>query len=86
MKLLAASLTGQTNEQHVRSAGADGYVAKFKVEDLAKTKIAGLQVLFEAIDALFQVHEHFAHGTSHFRKSLAKEQDAQNEQDDNVGH
>lgn len=35
--VIHSSLTGQTNEQHVKSAGADGYVAKFKVEDLAKT-------------------------------------------------
>ena len=35
--IIHSSLTGQTNEQHVKSAGADGYVAKFKVEDLART-------------------------------------------------
>ena len=35
--VIHSSLTGQTNEQHVRSAGADGYVGKFKIEDLART-------------------------------------------------
>jgi two-component system chemotaxis response regulator CheV len=41
--VIHSSLTGQTNEQHVKSAGADGYVAKFKVEDLAKTIRSVLQ-------------------------------------------
>lgn len=35
--VIHSSLTGHTNEQHVKSAGADGYVAKFKVEELAHT-------------------------------------------------
>ena len=41
--VIHSSLTGQTNEQHVRSAGADDYVAKFKVEDLARTIRSVLQ-------------------------------------------
>lgn len=41
--VIHSSLTGQTNEAHVKSAGADGYVAKFKVEDLAKTIRSVLQ-------------------------------------------
>lgn len=35
--IIHSSLSGPTNERHVKSAGADGYVAKFKVEDLAYT-------------------------------------------------
>jgi len=41
--VIHSSLTGQTNEAHVKSAGADGYVAKFKVEDLARTIRSVLQ-------------------------------------------
>ncbi|TFW31955.1 chemotaxis protein [Massilia horti] len=33
--VIHSSLSGTTNEEHVRSVGADGYVAKFSVEDLA---------------------------------------------------
>lgn len=33
--VIHSSLSGTTNEEHVRSAGADGYVAKFSVEELA---------------------------------------------------
>ena len=33
----ATSLSGSANEDHVRSVGADGYVAKFVAEDLAET-------------------------------------------------
>ena len=35
--IIHSSLSGPTNERHVQAAGADGYVAKFKVEDLAHT-------------------------------------------------
>jgi len=38
-----SSLTGQANEQHVKSAGAHGHVAKFRVEDLARTIRSVLQ-------------------------------------------
>ena len=41
--VIHSSLSGQINEQHVKSAGADGYVAKFKIEDLAKTIRSVLQ-------------------------------------------
>ena len=33
--LIHSSLSGSANEDHVRSVGADGYVAKFVAEDLA---------------------------------------------------
>jgi len=32
--VIHSSLSGTTNEEHVRSVGADGYVAKFSLEDL----------------------------------------------------
>ena len=35
--VIHSSLTGSANEDHVSSAGADAYIAKFKVEELAKT-------------------------------------------------
>lgn len=35
--VIHSSLSGTTNEEHVRSVGADGYVAKFSAEDLAST-------------------------------------------------
>ena len=35
--LIHSSLSGSANEDHVRSVGADGYVAKFAAEDLAET-------------------------------------------------
>lgn len=35
--IIHSSLSGSANEDHVRSVGADGYVAKFVAEDLAKT-------------------------------------------------
>lgn len=35
--IIHSSLSGPTNEKHVKTAGADGYVAKFKVEDLSAT-------------------------------------------------
>ncbi len=35
--VIHSSLTGTTNEAHVRSVGADGYVAKFAVKELAVT-------------------------------------------------
>lgn len=35
--LIHSSLSGSANEHHVRSVGADGYVAKFVAEDLAAT-------------------------------------------------
>jgi two-component system chemotaxis response regulator CheV len=33
--VIHSSLTGSTNEEHVKSVGADGYVAKFVAEELA---------------------------------------------------
>lgn len=33
--IIHSSLSGSANEDHVRSVGADGYVAKFVAEDLA---------------------------------------------------
>jgi two-component system chemotaxis response regulator CheV len=33
--VIHSSLSGTTNEEHVRSVGADGYVAKFSAEELA---------------------------------------------------
>ena len=35
--VIHSSLSGSANEDHVRSVGADGYVAKFVAEDLAET-------------------------------------------------
>ncbi len=35
--VIHSSLTGTTNEEHVKSVGADAYVAKFVAEDLAAT-------------------------------------------------
>ncbi|GAB3433667.1 chemotaxis protein [Massilia solisilvae] len=35
--VIHSSLSGTTNEEHVRSVGADAYVAKFSAEDLAAT-------------------------------------------------
>jgi len=35
--VIHSSLSGSANEDHVRSVGADGYVAKFSVEELAAT-------------------------------------------------
>ncbi|MCH9638669.1 MAG: chemotaxis protein CheV, partial [Betaproteobacteria bacterium] len=33
--IIHSSLTGAANEDHVKSVGADGYVAKFVAEELA---------------------------------------------------
>ena len=33
--VIHSSLSGTTNEEHVRSVGADAYVAKFSAQDLA---------------------------------------------------
>jgi two-component system chemotaxis response regulator CheV len=33
--VIHSSLSGTTNEEHVKSVGADAYVAKFSAEDLA---------------------------------------------------
>ena len=41
--VIHSSLTGTTNESHVKSVGADGYVAKFVAEELASTLIAVLK-------------------------------------------
>lgn len=41
--VIHSSLSGTTNEEHVRSVGADAYVAKFAAEDLAATIRAVLQ-------------------------------------------
>jgi two-component system, chemotaxis family, chemotaxis protein CheV len=35
--VIHSSLSGSTNEQHVKSVGANGYVAKFNAEELAAT-------------------------------------------------
>jgi two-component system chemotaxis response regulator CheV len=35
--VIHSSLTGTTNEEHVRKVGADAYVAKFVAEELAET-------------------------------------------------
>jgi two-component system, chemotaxis family, chemotaxis protein CheV len=35
--VIHSSLSGSANEDHVRSVGADGYVAKFSIEELAAT-------------------------------------------------
>jgi two-component system, chemotaxis family, chemotaxis protein CheV len=35
--IIHSSLTGSANEDHVKSVGADGYVAKFVAEELAET-------------------------------------------------
>jgi two-component system chemotaxis response regulator CheV len=35
--VIHSSLSGTTNEEHVRSVGADAYVAKFSAADLAGT-------------------------------------------------
>jgi len=41
--VIHSSLSGSANEDHVRSVGADGYVAKFAVEELATTIKNALQ-------------------------------------------
>lgn len=41
--VIHSSLSGTTNEEHVRNVGADAYVAKFAAEDLAATIRAVLQ-------------------------------------------
>jgi len=41
--VIHSSLSGSANEDHVRSVGADGYVAKFAVEELAATIKTALQ-------------------------------------------
>ena len=35
--IIHSSLTGSTNEGHVKSVGADAYIAKFMAEELAAT-------------------------------------------------
>ena len=35
--VIHSSLTGSTNEEHVKNVGADAYVAKFVAEELAST-------------------------------------------------
>ncbi|TAF72733.1 MAG: response regulator, partial [Curvibacter sp.] len=35
--IIHSSLTGATNESHVKSVGADAYIAKFVEEELAAT-------------------------------------------------
>jgi two-component system chemotaxis response regulator CheV len=35
--IIHSSLSGEANEQHIRSAGANAYVAKFKIEELGET-------------------------------------------------
>lgn len=41
--VIHSSLSGSTNEAHVRKVGADGYVAKFSAQDLAVTLRNALQ-------------------------------------------
>jgi len=35
--VIHSSLSGTTNEEHVKTVGADAYVAKFSAEDLSST-------------------------------------------------
>jgi two-component system chemotaxis response regulator CheV len=35
--VIHSSLTGTTNEEHVKKVGADAYVAKFVADELAQT-------------------------------------------------
>jgi two-component system chemotaxis response regulator CheV len=35
--VIHSSLSGKTNEDHVKGVGADAYVAKFVAEELAET-------------------------------------------------
>mgnify|MGYP003503379288 FL=1 len=35
--VIHSSLTGEANENHVKSSGADAYVAKFSAEDFTET-------------------------------------------------
>jgi two-component system, chemotaxis family, chemotaxis protein CheV len=35
--IIHSSLTGTTNESHVKSVGADAYIAKFHTDELAST-------------------------------------------------
>ncbi|MDP3134275.1 MAG: chemotaxis protein [Burkholderiaceae bacterium] len=44
--IIHSSLSGSTNEDHVRSVGADGYVAKFQADELAAA-IRGVLVRYE---------------------------------------
>lgn len=44
--IIHSSLSGSTNEDHVRSVGADGYVAKFQADELAAT-IRGVLLRYE---------------------------------------
>jgi two-component system chemotaxis response regulator CheV len=41
--VIHSSLSGTTNEEHVKKAGADAYVAKYSAEDLSRTLRAVLQ-------------------------------------------
>jgi len=41
--VIHSSLTGTTNENHVKSVGADGYVGKFNPRELASTIRSVLQ-------------------------------------------
>ena len=41
--VIHSSLSGSTNEEHVRRVGADGYVVKFAAEELAKVLTDSLQ-------------------------------------------
>ena len=49
--VIHSSLSGTTNEEHVRNVGADAYVAKFAAEDLAATIRAVLQRQGAAVTA-----------------------------------
>jgi len=44
--VIHSSLSGATNEDHVRNVGADGYVAKFQADELAAT-IRGVLLRYE---------------------------------------
>ena len=41
--VIHSSLSGSTNEEHVKNIGANGYVAKFAIEDLTKALLNALK-------------------------------------------
>lgn len=41
--VIHSSLSGSTNEDHVKNIGADGYVSKFAIEDLTKALLQALK-------------------------------------------
>jgi hypothetical protein len=44
--VIHSSLSGTTNEEHVKKVGADAYVAKYSAEDLSRTLRAVLHPEF----------------------------------------